>query len=107
MAVTSVTNISAYRSVIASSKPTIVDFWAAWCGPCKAIRPQFDKLAEKHPNIQCLSVNVDDAGDIASEVGVTALPTFVFYANGELTGKVVGADLNSLNNAFVDLSKRV
>ncbi|MDE6397225.1 MAG: thioredoxin [Muribaculaceae bacterium] len=76
-------NITEY---IESGKPVIVDFWATWCGPCKAMSPLIDKLAEEFDGqIIVGKYNCDDETDFASDNRVMSLPTLLFFKNGEKT----------------------
>ena len=105
MPVQHVSNLAAYRQALKAGKPTIVDFWAAWCGPCKMMKPKFEALAQAHPSIQCLSVDVDECGDVAQAESISAMPTFIVYdANGNQIKTIVGADLRSLTDMFTRLA---
>lgn len=73
-------------------KVSVVDFYATWCGPCKAIAPIFDALAQKVPEAQFARVDVDNAEDVAREYGITAMPTILFFQNGEKVDTIVGAN---------------
>lgn len=96
-AVTEVQSLSHFDGVLANEKKaTVVDFYATWCGPCKAISPIFDKLAEKVPEAQFARVDVDQAQDVAQEWGITAMPTILFFQNGVKVDKIIGADPNKL-----------
>jgi thioredoxin 1 len=68
---------------------TIVDFYAVWCPPCKIIKPFFEQLSLKHTDVQFVKVDVDVLGDVAQEVGIRAMPTFVLFRNGVKTGERV------------------
>ncbi len=68
----------------------LVDFFAEWCGPCKMLMPLVEKLAEEHPEIVVIKVNVDDAPAIAATYQVFSIPTLLFFENGELKNKQVG-----------------
>jgi len=72
----------------------IIDFWAPWCGPCRVVRPVFEKLASQpdFASITFAKVNTDDQPDIASEVGIRAMPTFMVFQNGNKVDDLVGAD---------------
>ncbi len=78
--------------VISSDKPVLVDFWAEWCGPCKMISPLIDKVAEEVGDAAAIGkVNVDDQQELAREYGIQSIPTLLFFKNGEIKDKIVGA----------------
>ena len=81
------------EEVIEKSKtiPVIVDFWAPWCGPCKALSPVLAELAtEMGDKVNIYKVNVDDNTELAQEHGVQSIPTILVYKNGSLSETVVG-----------------
>lgn len=90
------TDLKNFTKLINESKPTVVDFYATWCGPCKAIAPVFDALAQKVPEAQFVRVDVDSAEDVAREYGITAMPTLMVFKDGENQGKIIGANLPRL-----------
>lgn len=80
-----------FKSAVASSTPTLVDFWAPWCGPCKAIAPILEELAgEWDGKLQIAKVNVDDHADISAEFGIRAIPTMLLFKDGKVIDQVVG-----------------
>lgn len=91
----------------------VADFYADWCGPCKAIAPSYEQLAKKHSLPDYLAftkVNVDNVQQVAAEYGVSAMPTFMFFKNGKqvaVNGQALirGADVRSLNGAAEKLGK--
>ena len=74
------------NEIIASGKPVIVDFWATWCGPCKAMSPLVDQLAQEFDGrIEIGKYNCDEESDFASDNRVMSLPTFLFFKDGKKT----------------------
>ncbi len=81
-----------FSELLESEKLVIVDFWATWCGPCRMLTPILDEVEEEMPDeIQVVKVNVDDADEIAAQYRIMSIPTLLFFKNGELVDKTVGA----------------
>ena len=78
--------------VMASDKPVLVDFWAEWCGPCRAIAPVLDELADElEGRIQIAKVNVDENQQLAGELGIRSIPTLLVVKDGTVQEQMVGA----------------
>lgn len=95
------TQLTDFKTLVKTPKLTIADFYAEWCGPCKAISPVISKLSEEHKDVvNFVKVDVDQAQDIAQEYGISAMPTFVLFKDGEPLGKIVGANPRALQQAI-------
>jgi thioredoxin 1 len=78
--------------VLQSTVPVVVDFWAAWCGPCRMVSPELQKLAEAHgAALKVVKVDVDANGSIANRYGIQGIPTIALFRNGHAVAKSVGA----------------
>jgi thioredoxin 1 len=81
------------EEVIKESKPVLVDFWAAWCAPCRIIAPVIDEIAESYgARIKVGKVNVDDNSKIASQYGIRSIPTVILFKDGQVADQVIGAN---------------
>jgi thioredoxin 1 len=82
----------------------LVDFYAQWCGPCKAIAPKLDDLAKNYAEegLTIFKVDVEEVSSAGETYGVQMMPTFLLFRGGEQVQKVVGADLNKLRRAVLD-----
>ena len=89
--VTPVTDDSFHAEVLESERPVIVDFWAAWCGPCRVMSPILEELAAERPDLRVVQVDTDANQRVAAEYGVLSMPTFMVFRDGAPVGQVVGA----------------
>ena len=84
-----VTQATFADEVLGSDKPVLVDFWAEWCGPCHAVAPVLDRIADEH-DIKLVKVNVDHEQELAQRYGVMGIPMMLLFENGEPRAQAVG-----------------
>ena len=91
-AVTHVTDANFEQEVLKPSVPVLIDFWAPWCGPCKAIAPIVDELAKDYAGkLKVVKVNVDDNPETPARYGVRGIPNLLMIKNGQVKDQIVGA----------------
>jgi thioredoxin 1 len=90
------TDASFKTDVLDSDKLTVVDFWAEWCGPCRAIGPVIEDLSKEYAGkINVGKVNVDHNAEVSVNYGITSIPAILFFKNGQVVDKLVGAQPKS------------
>jgi thioredoxin 1 len=87
-----VTDANFEEEILKSSTPALVDFWAAWCGPCRTVGPVVEELAGEYDNkVKIAKLNVDDNKQTPSKYGVRGIPTLMLFKNGQVVDQIVGA----------------
>ena len=84
-------NSSNFDQISSEETPTLVDFWAEWCGPCKSMHPIFESLEKQYPKIKFARVNVDQNQNISMKFSVQSIPTFIMFKSGQIIDKMMGA----------------
>ena len=86
-----VTTASFEQDVLKSEKPVVVDFWAAWCGPCRAVSPILEQIDSETEKLDVVKVNVDQEPDLAMRYNITSIPAMKVFQGGEVVHELIGA----------------
>ena len=86
-----VTDASFAEDVLGRGRPVVVDFWAPWCGPCKAVTTVLEQLAGETDNVEFVKLNIDESPVTASRYDVLSIPTVILFTGGEAVETVIGA----------------
>ena len=88
---TDVTDNNFQAEVLESDKPVLVDFWAAWCGPCRVVGPVLEEIASERDDLRIVKLNVDENQQTAANFEVLSIPTMILFKNGQVAKKIIGA----------------
>ena len=91
------------QEVLNSSNPVFVDFWAEWCGPCRAVSPAVEELsAEYEGKVNFVKVNVDDNNELAQKYGIFSIPTLAIFSEGQVKAQTAGAASKDKIRSYID-----
>jgi len=89
-----------FKSAITSSQLSVFDAYATWCGPCKAIAPKIVEFSKKYEEANFYKIDVDELSELAKDLGIRAMPTFLLFKDGQKVDEIIGADANKLESAI-------
>ena len=100
MSVMQITKDNFDREVLQAKEPVLLDFWAAWCGPCRMLSPVVDQIAEETTGVKVGKVNVDEEPELARQFGIVSIPTLIVFENGKAVRQSMGYRPKSEIEAF-------
>ncbi|QPG73367.1 hypothetical protein FOA43_000677 [Brettanomyces nanus] len=106
MTVKEITSATQFQNEVLKDKSSFVDFYATWCGPCKAMSPFIEKFSDTYKDVNFYKVDVDKFSDLSVEYGVSAMPTFMFFKDGEVVSDSVGANPHAVQNMLKKVSAK-
>lgn len=98
--VATISSANEFQDALKHDGLVVVDFFATWCGPCKMIAPLLDKFSAEYTSAKFIKVDVDQFGEIAQEYEVSSMPTVLFFKEGKVIHKVIGANPAALKQAL-------
>ena len=101
MAVKEINSANFAAEVLQSDKPVLVDFYATWCGPCKMLRPTLEALSDDRQDVKFVSVDIDEADELAEQFGITSIPCLVLVKDGKEADRSVGLVPRETLEAFL------
>jgi len=105
MGVHNLSNKEEFSAALKGNKLVVVDAFATWCGPCKVIAPHIVKFSEEFPSVHFTKIDVDEVPDVAQELGIRVMPTFIIFKGEEKVGEVLGANPKALQAAIEEIVK--
>ena len=101
--IVTITDQNFENEVLKSDTPVLVDFWATWCGPCRAVAPVLEQLAEENDGkVRIAKLNVDENQQVAFKFQVSSIPTFILFKGGKMADRMLGAMPKNAFQSFID-----